>query len=158
MSLCQSIPGRKQDKEVPTGMSPPRRTTETMLPSRNTHSHVLIVHALGPLTEQGALAQVTQTVGIDGETCQNKNNAKMRTLGLAPLHRALGEKGLLLSSILKGGLGGKGRCQAGTEDPGHSSWATLEHVASYNVSPLSYVPTGGILNPPDGHLGGPTLP
>lgn len=79
----------------------------------------------------------------------------MRTLGLAPLHRALGEKGLLLSSIPKGGLGGKGRCQTGTEDPGHSSWATLKHVASYNVSPFSHVPIGGILNPPDGHPGWP---
>lgn len=61
--------------------------------------HSLIVRAFRPSAKQGTQAQVTQ---IDGGTCQNEDNPKMRTFGLAPVHRAPGEKGLLLSAILKG--------------------------------------------------------
>lgn len=68
--------------------------------------HSLIVHAFRPSAKQRTQAQVTQ---IDGGMCQNKDNPKMRTFGLAPVHRAPGQKGLLLSAILKGGRDRKGR-------------------------------------------------
>lgn len=79
---------------------------------------------------------------------------KMRTLGLGPVHGASGEKVLLLFLHTKGGWARKGRHQAATEDSGHSSWATLEQVTSYNAS----FPTGVPLSVQVVLLGGPTLP